>query len=94
MSERICQFKLSSLLSYTIYFGASDYDLARATKILANSCNFFSLASLSLSISLNTCLCVDLILMVRFPFDKKESRIPKYLAASIFLAVIEALLLI
>lgn len=92
LSERICQFRLNELLAWTLYFGASNYDVSRTTVLLAKSCNFLSLAFLSMSMSLNMCLCVDLVLMVRFPFDKKENRVPWYLSYSILLAIVVAVL--
>lgn len=94
LSERICQFRVNELLSWTIYFSNDPYDVAKATMLLANCCNFFSLGFMSLSISLNTCLCLDLILMVRYPFGKKESRVPWYLTISCIIAFAEALFLL
>ena len=37
---------------------------------------------------LNICLCVDLILMVRYPFESKDGRVNKYLIVSFILALI------
>ena len=36
--------------------------------------------SMGVSIALNTILCIDIILMIRDPFKRKESRMPKYIA--------------
>ena len=36
---------------------------------------------------LNTFLAVDLILMLKFPFKKKESRVPVYFAISLFICL-------
>ena len=83
----ICKFKQNQLLSWTVYFGVSDYDLARATTMLATSSDFFALSCVSIAISLNTFLCLDLILMVRFPFTKKEGRTAYYLAYSVLVSV-------
>ena len=82
-SPHICQTRQNELLALTLFGSTSNYNVARATFILASSNNFFALGSLSLSISLNTCLCIDLILMVRYPFTKKENRVPWYLVCSL-----------
>lgn len=46
-----------------------------------------------MSLLLNAFICVDLILMVRYPFDSKEGRINKYVGFSFLLAFIPAYLL-
>ena len=46
-----------------------------------------------MSLLLNAFICVDLILMVRYPFDSKEGRINKYVAIAFLLALIPACLL-
>ena len=43
-----------------------------------------------MSVMLNTMLCIDLILMVRFPFERKESRITAYVAVSAPIALTAA----
>ena len=40
------------------------------------------------SLSLNTCLCVDIVLQLWFPFKDKESRVKKYYAFTVFMTVI------
>lgn len=65
----------------------TDYDVLRATLLLVSTSDFLSVACMGVSISLNTCLCVDLILMVRYPFTNKENRIPFYLIYSVIISV-------
>jgi hypothetical protein len=36
-----------------------------------------------MSVLLNACLAVDLILMIKFPFKNKDHRVPVYLAVSL-----------
>ena len=89
----ICRFHLNSLFAWTVYFSpASDYNVVWATMMLASSADWFAIFCMSLSISLNTCLCIDLVLMVRHPFTKKESRIPVYMASSIAQSTVISLL--
>ena len=46
-----------------------------------------------MSLLLNAFICVDLILMVRYPFDSKDGRIKKYVGLAFLLALIPACLL-
>ena len=88
MSNYVCLFHQNSLLSWTLYFGATDYDMVRATAFLVASSDWFAIVAMSMSICLNTALCVDLILMVRYPFNNKESRIYLYLGVSLLISII------
>ena len=54
---------------------------------------FASVLTVAMSLLLNAFICVDLILMVRYPFDSKEGRINKYVAIAFLLALIPACLL-
>ena len=78
------------LLSWTIYFGASDEQLVKATSLLIGTTDFFAVTFTSMSLCLNTALCIDLILMVRYPFDKKENRVIVYLVVSGVISVLIA----
>ena len=40
-----------------------------------------------MTVNLNICLAADLILMIKYPFTKKESRLPLYLAVSVSVAL-------
>jgi uncharacterized protein YacL len=50
------------------------------------SINFFSILLILLTIILNTCLAVDLILMIKHPFARKETRETKFLVGSFLLS--------
>ena len=52
------------------------------------SCLYQAAFCIQLGQLLNICLCVDLVLMVRYPFESKDGRVSRYLIISIFLALI------
>ena len=86
-NDYICAQKYNYVFSWTIFFGASDYDVARATVILTQSSAFIATMCIGMSICLNTCICIDLILMVRYPFTKKEPRVRLYLLGSLLVSI-------
>ena len=47
-----------------------------------------------MSVCLNISLCIDLILMVRYPFNKKESRVPIYLTVSSIVSILSGTLIV
>lgn len=48
--------------------------------------NIFIMFFVYASVVLNTCLAIDLILMIKYPFKVKEKRLPRYFAATIVIA--------
>ena len=48
---------------------------------------------ISFGILLNISLCVDLVLMVRYPFESKDGRVNRYLIISFVLSLIPAITL-
>lgn len=85
-SFNICYLRNAYLFSWTVFFSDSKIDILRATNLLASSSTYFAVMCINLSISLNIMLCIDLVLMVRYPFDNKESRLPVYLAVSVLIS--------
>ena len=71
----ICTTGANKLFNYTVFFNSDDFTLARSTIILSYSSMFVAFLCVNLSIVLNTMLCLDLILMVRYPFAMKENRL-------------------
>ena len=67
--------------------------MARSTLILLYSGIYSAIFFMLFSVSINSMLCLDLILMVRYPFDRKEPRVIKYILASVCLALPPAILL-
>jgi len=89
----ICRLRLAHLFSYTVYYTLDPYLEAKSTGILLLSGIFICAFTLIISVLLNTALCVDLILMVRYPFEDKESRVKKYVLISVLLAITPTYLL-
>ena len=78
----ICDFGFHFLFAATVYFNVDVYYLARSAYILVAAADFASTFCVNLALSLNVCLCMDLILMIRDPFKSKEARVPMYLFVS------------
>lgn len=53
--------------------------------------NTYSLLFLFLTINLNTCLAVDLVLMIKHPFSRKDDRLSVYLIVSTTIAALLAI---
>ena len=87
ISYRTCTLNLPEIFSYTVYW-SSDY----FTKFRALNClKFFTRNILVFSVVcamwLNFFLCVDLILMIRKPFQQKEGLMWKYLTYTLALSL-------
>ena len=82
----ICKFDLNYLFSITVWRSGSLYDVAWATYLLLYSDLYLATLCIEMSVLINIFLCVDLILMVRYPFDNKQNRIWKYMVASFLMA--------
>ena len=89
----LCKWDLNDIFAYTVWYNDDVYHQARATFILVYASIFASVLTIAMSQLLNAFICVDLILMVRYPFDSKEGRINKYVILSFVLAFIPAYLL-
>ena len=87
----ICKFNLHQLFAQTIYYSVDPYYVYKATNILMCSCLFQATFCIQLGQLFNICLCVDLVLMVRYPFDSKDGRVNRYLIISILLALIPSI---
>lgn len=84
----------------TVLFTSPSFDPAAGTKqlswslakwtglwVLETAINFYSLLFLFFTINLNTCLAIDLILMFKHPFARKDDRLAPYLWTSFFIAL-------
>ena len=90
----ICDFGFHKLLSWTVFYSNDPFDVVRSIYILLYSTNFIAVFSAEMTVMLNIMLCIDLVLMVRYPFEKKESRIPWYLMISLILSIPSAITLV
>ncbi len=73
----------NQLLAWSVF--SSDYEYYRQVLIYSNDLmfQFFSL----LTLLLNTCLCIDLVLTLKSPFTPAKKRMKLYLGLSIILCI-------
>ena len=65
----ICDFGFHKLLSWTVFYSNDPFDVVRSIYILLYSTNFIAVFSAEMAVMLNIMLCIDLVLMVRYPFN-------------------------
>ena len=87
VQDYVCDWRLNTLFARTVFWSEEIYYEVYATELLLFSSTSLSEFCMNMSMCLNTMLCLDLILMVRYPFQKKESRINKYVIYSVFMSV-------
>lgn len=74
---------LSTLFAQTIFMNPSAINVEKARKLLAYTNDFFFQYFSLLTLALNTCLCFDLILTLRNPFQPAKIRMMMYLGISV-----------
>ena len=74
---------VDTVFAQTIYFDASDKSVEKARDLLVYTNDFFFQYFSLLTLALNTCLCFDLILTLRNPFQPAKIRMMIYLAISV-----------
>ena len=74
---------LDTVFAQTMYLDTSDTSIIKARKLLANTNDFFFQYFSLLTLALNTCLCIDLILTLRNPFQPAKIRMMLYLGISV-----------
>ena len=79
MMYKMCSWHLNELLAWTLFQSDSYYYLALSLDLLAQSGTVLMTGGNTTVIMLSTMLCFDMILMVRDPFTKSESRMPIYI---------------
>ena len=83
MEPYICPLHLYEVLTYSL-FQTTDADtvqsVVRRYAYLLETAKVFCYVS---SLCLNVCVCIDLVLMVKNPFTRQDSRMPTYLYSSI-----------
>jgi hypothetical protein len=72
-----------TVFAHTIYFDASDKSVENARDLLVYTNDFFFQYFSLLTLALNTCLCFDLILTLRNPFQPAKIRMMIYLGISV-----------
>ncbi len=74
---------LSTVFAQTIYFNTSEIYVKKAKELLVYTNDFFFQYFSLLTLALNTCLCVDLVLTLRNPFQPAKIRMMIYLGTSV-----------
>jgi hypothetical protein len=87
-TKRIINYlDMNQVWSWTCYFSTDPSSYDTATKVLTYS-NDFSFQYFSLlTLFLNSCLCIDLILTLKSPFTPAKNRMAVYLASSAVLCI-------
>ena len=84
-----CWFKLDQLLYYTWFLHAKE-DWLPVLEFIASVGNFQLTLYNNIIVMLNLCLCLDLVLTLKDPFTKAESRYPIYFVGSILASLLPA----
>lgn len=79
---------MGSLFEYTVLFQERNkFEQTTGLDILEYSNDFFFQYFSLLTLALNTCLCVDLILTLKNPFQPAKNRMLLYLSASLVICI-------
>lgn len=82
----VCDLRIPELFAASVLFDSSVAAQFQAFEILESAANVGTFSACLLSILLNTCLGIDLILMLKYPFAVKQKRTKIYLLASFAVA--------
>jgi hypothetical protein len=85
---KICDFNLHEFFAKTVLFSDTELSVYTALWLLNVYMNIFILFFVYVSVILNTCLAVDLVLMIKYPFKVKEKRLPRYFAVTLIISVV------
>ena len=84
-----CKLYLPELLIWTVKWEqAVPQTMVLALKKIFVASNFWEIFWMVTSLQLNMSLCLDLILMIKYPFVNKESRMNFYIFGSISIAFV------
>jgi hypothetical protein len=84
----LCTNNLYKIFSKTVYFDMSLEKQFQSLSVLIVSENVLSLYAVFLMYLFNTCLAIDLILMLKYPFSPKEKRMTIYLYGSLVVGLL------
>jgi hypothetical protein len=87
ISYSVCELHLYELFASTVMFSSTIEDQYRALWILQASKNILAVFLTLLIFLMNTCLAIDMIMMIRYPFSNKAKSIPVYLIYSFSIAL-------
>ena len=66
----ICTLELNKILTYSIFFSLNDDHLLWVTRFMAYLINTSTVFCYIVSLNLNICVCIDMVLMIKNPFTK------------------------
>ena len=75
------------MFAWTVFFSDDIYYEARALFIQIIGTVWLAVFATMCTVMLNMCLSIDLILLVRYPFDKKDGRNKIYVSVSVFISL-------
>lgn len=88
-----CRMYIPQVMCWTMFFKPSTYKCQdRAIKMIFVSSNFWEVFWIMVTLQLNICLCVDLVLMIKYPFQDKQSRMKYYLTSAVVIPFIIGML--
>jgi len=86
---------MPKIVSWFVYWQSATYfNQVKAVVMLFKSGGFIEFFGLYLSLMLNICLLSDLILMIKYPFKDKDSRMKKYLIFSFGVSAFVSIVLV
>ena len=83
----ICELKLQNLFAYTVYFSRSYPDKVIALEVLVHSSALIAAFCVYWQLCLNLSLCIDLVYMIKRPFQDARSRMPIYVITSTIISM-------
>ena len=86
-SYYVCDYHGQDIFAATFYFSTDVYDQGWSLEHLLVSNQILCCFTLYMSLLLSTMLSIDLILMVKYPFDQSESRTKWYLIISVMISL-------
>ena len=86
----LCKMHYPILLWYsTFHFaGPTQEQEYEMYILLADTTRFFTTFTWCASMQMNICICIDLIMMIKHPFEKKGKRMAKYYLSAIIVGII------
>ena len=88
LSSLTCPLDLYKMLSWTLFWSNSPNEYDHVLWYLVRLKGGIDALCWQLSLNLNFCLCLDLILMIKRPFVSKQTRLIKYFVYSTLVAVL------
>ena len=92
MSSHICQFDMHYLLAYTTKFSAEPIYVVGALERLKNASKIINSFAFLMTVCYSSCICLDLIFTLAYPFQPKEERMVKYNTISATISIVVAIL--